>query len=248
MLYPMIQNKNSKAKVITVSLIGADGAGKSTIARKLEDSFQLPIKYIYMGNSISSSNVTLPTSRLVRFLWFKLRKTSLRSENIDTAIHNKKKHKWGKQLKSTARVIMIISEEYFRQLISWFYQLRGYNVIYDRHFTSEFNSDIIDYRGRSEPIANRLHCWLLAHFYPRPDLIVLLEAPPEVLMDRKGEGTLSYLEARQQAFIKQGENIQHFIKVDATQSIEDVFNEVSRHILQFYKKRTGRKAIAGVTK
>ena len=50
----------------TVAIIGADGAGKSTVAKALEGSMPLPTKYIYMGANIESANIALPTSRLIQ--------------------------------------------------------------------------------------------------------------------------------------------------------------------------------------
>ena len=52
----------------TVALVGADGAGKTTVARLLERSSGLRCKYLYMGQSVLSSNAPLPTSLLARFL------------------------------------------------------------------------------------------------------------------------------------------------------------------------------------
>ena len=50
----------------TVALIGADGAGKTTVARRLPDLLPVPVRYLYMGVSTDSSNVMLPTTRVTR--------------------------------------------------------------------------------------------------------------------------------------------------------------------------------------
>src|SRR4051812_18703285 len=50
---------------MTVALIGPDGAGKTTIARRLESAAELRIKYLYMGVSAASSNRLLPTTRVL---------------------------------------------------------------------------------------------------------------------------------------------------------------------------------------
>ena len=50
----------------TVALIGPDGAGKTTVARKLADVLPVPVRYLYMGVSTDSSNVMLPTTRITR--------------------------------------------------------------------------------------------------------------------------------------------------------------------------------------
>jgi hypothetical protein len=52
--------------MFTVALIGPDGAGKTTIGRRLEHALPRPVKYIYMGVNLDSSNVMLPTTRLVK--------------------------------------------------------------------------------------------------------------------------------------------------------------------------------------
>ena len=54
--------------MFSVALIGPDGAGKTTIARMLEERSPLPLKYIYMGVNIAASNFALPTSRLFEYL------------------------------------------------------------------------------------------------------------------------------------------------------------------------------------
>jgi hypothetical protein len=52
----------------TVALIGADGSGKSTIARRLVRESGLPLKYLYMGINLQWSDHLLPTTRLYFFL------------------------------------------------------------------------------------------------------------------------------------------------------------------------------------
>jgi hypothetical protein len=62
--------------MFTVALIGPDGAGKTTVGRKLIESFPLPITYLYMGVNDASSNRMLPTTRLARRIKKALRKPS----------------------------------------------------------------------------------------------------------------------------------------------------------------------------
>src|SRR5690606_16626163 len=50
--------------VFTVALIGPDGAGKSTISRKVVEMLDIPAKYLYMGVNLEASNLMLPTTRL----------------------------------------------------------------------------------------------------------------------------------------------------------------------------------------
>ena len=54
--------------MLTLALVGPDGAGKTTVARTLEEELRPSVKYLYMGVSADSSNHALPTTRLVQAL------------------------------------------------------------------------------------------------------------------------------------------------------------------------------------
>ena len=66
--------------------------------------------------------------------------------------------------------------------------------------------------------------------YPKPDLILFLDAPPKVLFERKPEASLDYLSARREDFLALGRQMKNFIRMDATQSIESVVAEAQEHI------------------
>ena len=51
--------------MFTVAVIGPDGAGKSTVTQQVLKQLDLPLKYIYMGVNLESSNLVLPTTRLI---------------------------------------------------------------------------------------------------------------------------------------------------------------------------------------
>jgi thymidylate kinase len=231
--------------MFTVALIGGDGAGKTTIAHKLLDSFPLRMKYLYMGMNIDSSNVALPTSRLIYFLKNYRNKKSLKNwENTPP----EKKHNFrdnrasdtrGK-IGASARLLYRLSEEWYRQLAAWFYRLRGYIVLCDRHFLFEF-APIADSPQRNNRLSERVHNWLLGHFYARPDLVIFLDAPAEVLYQRKREASIEYLNSKRMTYLQQGEKLANFIRVDAAQSAEKVYAEVSEHIMEFYMARQSQR-------
>src|SRR3712207_8707740 len=47
----------------------------------------------------------------------------------------------------------------------------------------------------------RSHGFVLAHVYPKPDLVVYLDAPPEVMLARKGEGSVEALARRRGEYL-----------------------------------------------
>src|SRR5206468_4969403 len=51
--------------MVTVALIGADGSGKTTLARALERGGELPIQYVYMGVNGQAASHMLPSTRVL---------------------------------------------------------------------------------------------------------------------------------------------------------------------------------------
>jgi thymidylate kinase len=223
--------------MISVALIGPDGAGKTTLARMIEKSFPVPVKYLYMGVSVDSSNMALPTTRIMEY--FKRRRRQrlgvTPSKNIPPNRRNDRHKKSG--ARALLRLANRLAEEWYRQFLSWKFRRKGHVVIYDRHYKFDFELDKVVARDGKRRFTDWLHRWFLAKVYPAPDVVIYLDAPAEVLFARKGEFTLEWLESRRQAFISQGKKTPNFFQIDATQPLETVHANVAERIMQFYQKR-----------
>jgi thymidylate kinase len=68
---------------------------------------------------------------------------------------------------------------------------------------------------------------VLRHLYPRPDVVVMLDAPAEVLLARKGEGTVDDLERRRRDYLALQSQIERFVIVDATADVDQVYRDVA---------------------
>jgi thymidylate kinase len=229
--------------MISVALIGPDGAGKTTVARMIEKSFPAPVKYLYMGVSVDSTNIALPTTRLVEyFKRMRRKKTGVApSKNIPPDRRNGKHKKSG--LRAMLRLLNRLAEEWYRQFLSWKYRRQGQVVIYDRHYKFDFELDKVSSRNEKRQFTDWLHRWCLANLYPAPDVVIYLDAPAEVLFARKGEFTLEWLESRRRAFITQGQKTPNFFQIDATQPLETVYANVTERIMKFYKKKDSSRRI-----
>lgn len=212
----------------SIALVGVDGAGKTTQARKLAESAPAFFRYLYMGVNPDSANRELPSSRLLQRLkrrpsgpWYRLR-SFLNS------------HPRIRRVKSACRVLNLMAEESYRQLVSWSYQVQGFVVLYDRHFVFDFAATT------DTSLAARLHLWYLQRLYPRPDLVLFLDAPSQVLYRRKPEAPVEFLEARRRAILELARETKHFVRVDATQPPEAVFSQLRQHVLEFLRCHSNR--------
>jgi thymidylate kinase len=124
-------------------------------------------------------------------------------------------------------------EAWYRQIISLWYQVRGYVVIYDRHFLFDSAPPVVDTRPRWQMQLDALNYWVLSSFFPKPHLTVFLDAPADLLFARKGEATPEYLDRQRDAYLEQGKRVANFVRVDAAQPLEGVFDDVQRIVLEF---------------
>jgi len=227
----------------SIAIIGQDGAGKSTISKMVLENVDLPLKYLYMGRNVESGKFNLPTSRLVQFLKVYEYKKNNKISDYDKAkklsLHeldkNRKKDTRG-HLGAFARLVNRLLEEWFRLIISWSYQLRGFIVIYDRHFIFDYAVDPEKQDLSKLRLTDKIHLWILNNIYEKPDLVIFLNAPAQVLFERKAEATIEYIEQKNRLFKRIGNMMPNFIEVDAANSVEKVFNDVRNLILKFCKK------------
>jgi len=232
--------------MFTVALIGPDGVGKTTIGRRLPQVLPLRAKYLYMGVDLYSSNHMLPSSRVLHAIKRACggKKDTAGPQDSSAA---------GRPAKGVLRRVVggvkanlslanRIAEEWYRQGLAWYYKRRRYLVVFDRHYFPDYYAYDVARHDPSRPLHRRIHGFLLKHFYPRPDLMIYLDAPAEVLLARKGEGTLQSLQRRRGEYLQMRELVDHFIVVDASRPLEDVVQEVTQRISEFYQIRTGNPA------
>lgn len=211
--------------MVSVAIIGADGAGKSTVCQALIERSTLPLKYVYMGVNLEASKRMLPTTRLL--LWWKQRRGRRPDATFRTSVESDQSSQGLlRQAKSLFRLAFWASEEWYRQALVWMYELRGHVVVFDRHFFADYFAYDVLPGSDPRPLANRVHGFMLDKLYPKPSLFILLRAPAEVLFERKREATIEFLEERQEQYLRMRPYVKRFETVDASQPQAAVIEEV----------------------
>jgi thymidylate kinase len=215
---------------LTVALIGPDGAGKTSITKRVAETLPVASRTIYMGVNLESSTLMLPTTRLI--LMAKRARggrpdltVSTRIAKPDAARKPRSKRALA-AVKAGVRMTNWIAEEWFRQAVATRARRRGEVVIFDRHFFADYYAYDVVPRHGPRPLSARVHGFLLAHAYPRPDLVIYLDAPAAVLHERKQEGTLEFLEQRRQDYLSLAGVFDRFVVVDAVRAPDEVAAEV----------------------
>jgi thymidylate kinase len=226
------------ARGFTVALIGCDGAGKTTVARTIEERGRLPVRYLYMGVSSDSSNHQLPTTRLAHAL------KRARGAPPDTAGPRPvappappvgRVRSARRAARSTLRLANRVAEEWYRQLLAQAHLRRGRIVLFDRHFTADYHA--ADVAAQQRTLSRRVHGFLLTRAYPRPALVILLDASPELLFARKGEGTIASLARRRAEYLQLGATLERFAVVDAAEPLPAVVAQVEARIAEHGAQR-----------
>jgi thymidylate kinase len=200
------RTRSFRARGLTVALLAPDGAGKTTLARSLGREFFLPTRYVYMGTGLNSDSLTLPTTRL-------LARAKSKRRIIVRAL-------------STLNNLV---EQGIRYRIGAYHRWRGRLVIFDRYSAGSLMGV-----QRGSTFLKSVQRWALQVVCPPPDMVVYLDAPAEVLYQRKQEHSVELLEGQRQRYMQILRGIAHSAIVDAVCEPEQVRRNVVALIWRRY--------------
>jgi thymidylate kinase len=189
---------NLPRRGLSVAILGPDGAGKSTLAAGLAESFVFPVRRIYMGLTGGAlrqvDRIRIPG--VVRL----------------------------------GRVSVIWS----RFLRGSYHAWRGRLVLYDRYTLDA----AVPTPHRLSPLA-RFARWMDGHACPPPDLVLILDAPGDLMYRRKGSYTAEMLEDWRKHFLALEPRLRHVAVLDASQPADMVRAEATDRIWARYAARWG---------
>lgn len=114
--------------------------------------------------------------------------------------------------------------------------VRSTLIVFDRYF-HDMLVDPARYRyGGPERVTD----WF-SDLLPRPDLFVFLDAPAEVLHDRKQEVSLDETKRQRREYRRLAEKLDNTCIIDASQPLNAVAADVERHVVDFMARRTANR-------
>lgn len=137
--------------------------------------------------------------------------------------------RWRSWLRVAGRPITI----WRRYLSARAHQLRGRAVVFDRY----------TYDAWLPPrpplvLAKRLYFWALAHACPAPDLVLLLDAPTDVIAARKREDTPEEIAWQRRHFLNLGRRVPRLQVVDANRPHGEVKADILERLWRAYLSRS----------
>lgn len=229
----MSQRDRRIARPPTIALIGPDGSGKSTISRAVVERLGVPARSVYMGVNLEASDEMLPTTRVVLVA---KRRRGGRPDLTAREATRSGGNTLARTTRSLIRMFAWIAEEQYRARVAAKANRAGMLIVFDRHFFCDYyGTDVRAARPDDPPraLATRIHGAILRRWYPRPDLAILLDAPAEVLYDRKHEGTIESIERLRENYLSLAEVLPAFEIVDANRPLDAVIDDVVDRIEAF---------------
>lgn len=197
---------------LVVSIVGPDGAGKTTLADALQQDGSLRARRVYLGKNMSTGD----TLGITRWL-----------NDLTETILPRIPRLFGVALKGL-RLSGLVVQQRYRHVVAALHRWRGGTVLFDRY---EFEQT-----AKAHSTLRKIR-WSVMHAgAPRPDLVVILDAPSDLLFARKGERGLAVLEDLRKTFTSLADGDQAVI-VDATASAEHVLANVRGHIQRVAERR-----------
>jgi len=205
---------------VTIVLLGPDGSGKSSVARRLIDELH--------GTFYKDKSLHVHWKPAV----FLRKRRAERPATTDP--HGQKPRAW----LASQLALMYHWSEYFAGSITQFLPVlfRCGMVLIERHYY-DFEIDPRRYRLRPP-------CGLVKfafHCLPKPDLVFVLDAPPELLQARKPEVTPEESRRQREAYLTLAARLPNSRVIDCTQPLDAVVGSIILEALSYCEKRQANR-------
>lgn len=199
---------------LVLAVLGPDGSGKTTVIEYLEREIA-------------------PAFRRTERFHLRPRFGRHSAWTVVSDPHAQPPRRWGS---SAAKVVYF----WFDYLISWLLliwpaKIRSTLVIFDRYF----HDLLVDERRYRLPIGFGPSRWM-AGFFPKPDLVLILHAPGEVLVARKGEITLEAALILSEKYFGLKKYFKEAHVIDTNQPLDRTLADAAASVMNFLSRRQHR--------
>ena len=195
----------------SVALLGADGSGKSSVARELLGVLPCPGQRVYMG----SDNYLLPVTR-----WLARRRREPKRTRKPV------RRSRPKRAKETLSLLLHYVEMLSRYLVRGLPAMkRGRVVVFDRYVYDM----LLDERMERHPLMRKM----ITEVFPRPTLTVLLDAPAEVLRMRKSDHPLERLKKMRLDYLSLRRQLPGILVLPSTRPVKELVAALLERLCAF---------------
>jgi len=209
-------NKQFDEKIIV--FMGADGSGKTTMINTLIDQLQEEDwQYVHLGNK----SQLLPTTRLIHLIRKKNKKNPITKKSFQENDTVSKSHSLISETKNK-----ILTINYYLEVYIHIQYLRIKNLFFSKH------SRLVIDRYIYDKFYENINRFSVFKFFPKPNLIVLMDAPINILLSRKSEhnrNTIEDFKKRYNNFLLK-QRYSKAIKIDSSTPISDGVSKIKKVI------------------
>lgn len=206
-------------------MVGPDGAGKSTLVSRLPDAIGLPTLVVYMGVNPESTTHALPTMR-----WAQRRGMAggLLPAAVAGVPQRLSRRRGGvlSELRSAVTYTHRLADLGYRFGAGWRAARGGSVVVFDRYV---YDARIDTLLAR-QPLSARVYARIVMALFPDPDLLLILDAPSELLYARKREHPVAWLDRLRAAYGRVADEVPNSFLIDATQPADQVLQSTAAMI------------------
>jgi thymidylate kinase len=210
---------------LLVAVVGPDGAGKSTLVSRLSDAIGHPSLVVYMGVNPESTTHALPTMR-----WAQRR--GMAGGLLPAAVAGVPQRFAARsggilsELRAAVTYTHRLADLGYRFAAGWRAARAGRAVVFDRYV---YDARIDTLLAR-QPLSARMYARLVMALFPAPDLLLILDAPSELLYARKGEHSVVWLDGLRGAYGRLADEVPNSVLIDATQPADQVLRSTAAMI------------------
>jgi len=194
---------------LNIAVMGPDGSGKTTVIEQLKQD---------MGEAFR------------RIQYFHLYPKPGSHGVVHTDPHNQKVRGFVPSVLKLIYFILLYNVGFLRYVLPM--KIKSTMTIFDRYY-DDILVDPTRYRnGTPEWVVKFFRC-----FIPQPDLWIILDAPTEVIQNRKAEVSAEETERQRQAYIRLAQSKKNAILVNTNKDVKLISSDISMFMCEYLNKR-----------